>query len=293
MYAEVSPFARRVRLGAAIRQLRGTSTTTAVARAAGIDRTVVSKIEAGERRAGLDTILKVLDVLPIGESSRQYRTLQRVARDGLARGWWDDPQYAGMGERQVRTADLECGATIREYQSSMLPGLLQTEAYARHRGEVALGKGAAFDLEAAGRGRLRRQRQVLDRDASDPVYHVVLEPQAIWRCPVPRGIMREQLRHLHKLATTATHLSIRILPVDAPLGQGWVPRAPFSVYDYGDPDDLTLVVVDTVTTDLLITEPAEAADYAQTFDELRENALSAKDSAELIQQAADAASVDA
>jgi transcriptional regulator with XRE-family HTH domain len=273
-------------LGAAIRALRGDVTTTELARRAGIDRTVVSKVEAGERRASLDTVLRILDALPLAESGREYRTLQRVTRDGLARGWWDDPQYDGMGERQARTADLECGASIREYQNSMLPGLLQTEAYARHRGEVAVDKGGRVDLDATVRGRLRRQRQRSDVPHLD--YQVVLEPQAVWRCPVPLDVMREQLLHLREVATADNGISVRLLPVDARLPVGWVPRSPFAVYDYPDDDDLTVVSVDTVSTDLVITDPAGAAEYAHLFDGLRDSALSPRDSAAVIGQAVDA-----
>lgn len=288
-YAVVSPLARRIRLGAEIRALRGETTATEIARKARLDRTVISKVESGERRASLDTILRILDALPIERGGREYQELLAVARDGLERGWWQDAEYEHMGDRQARTADLECGATIREYQTSMLPGLLQTEAYTRHRGLVVLAKGADFDLEATTRGRMRRQEQVLGPTATN--YEVVLEPQAIWRRPVPPGVMHEQLHHLHKLATEAANITVRILPVDAQLGDGWVPRNPFAVYDYAD-SDLTLVAVDTVSTDLVLTSLDDTAGYAQMYCELRNAALSPEESVELIQQAVNKLAAD-
>ncbi|MGW3610612.1 helix-turn-helix domain-containing protein [Micromonospora sp. NPDC005163] len=288
----ISPLARRLRLGNAIRELRDQAGLTGVelGRRAGLDRTAVSKVENGERRP-LDTILKLLDVL-LAEDDERYRGLQRVARDGLAKGWWTGPEFAGMGERQAKTADIESGArTIREYQNSLLPGLLQTEAYARHRGQVALDDGADFDLNGTVAGRLRRQQQISGPDGSD--YDVVLEPQAIERQPVPPGVMREQLLHLLDLATTRENISVRVLPVDARLGRGYVPRSPFSLYAYPDAEDLTLVAVDTVTADLLVTDAREAQRYAQLFDQLRDAALSTEESADLIQKAAGALAAEA
>ncbi|NES14550.1 MULTISPECIES: helix-turn-helix transcriptional regulator [Micromonospora] len=288
----ISPLARRLRLGRAIRELREASgmTGAVLGREAGLDRTAVSKVENGERRP-LDTILRILDVL-LPESDDRYRALQRVARDGLAKGWWTEAKYAAMGDRQARTADIEAGArAIREYQNSLLPGLLQTEAYARHRGQVALDDGADFDLSGTVAGRMRRQLQVSGPDGSE--YDVVLEPQAIERLPVPPAVMREQLHHLLDLATTRENVSVRILPVDARLGRGYVPRSPFSLYAYPDPEDLTLVAVDTVTTDLLVTEAQEAQRYARLFDQLRDAALSPEASADLIQKAADLVAADA
>lgn len=288
----ISPLARRLRLGQAIRELReaGGMTSAQLARDAGLDRTAVSKVENGERRP-LDTVLRLLDVL-LAEGDPRYRSLQRVARDGLAKGWWTGQEYAAMGARQARTAEIECGArTIREYQNSLLPGLLQTEAYARHRGQVALDDGADFDLGGTVAGRLRRQQQISGPDGSE--YDVVLEPQAIERLPVPPAVMREQLHHLLALATTRDNVRVRVLPVDARLGRGYVPRSPFSLYAYPDPEDLTLVAVDTVTADLLVTEAQEAQRYARLFDQLRDAALSPEDSADLIQKAADALAAEA
>ncbi|MFI7608731.1 helix-turn-helix domain-containing protein [Micromonospora sp. NPDC049366] len=288
--AAVSPLARRMRLGAEIRRLRGETSAAELARRAGLDRTVVSKVEAGERRTSLDTILYLLDAL--GVEPEEHRVLLDVARTGTEQGWWNGKRYASMGERQAKTADLECGATVREYQTSMLPGLLQIEAYARHRAQVAIDKGADLDLEATVQGRLRRQEEMFREDVTG-TYEVVLEPQAIWRRPVPPEVMREQLLHLHQLATESAKVRVRILPVDARLADGWVPRNPFAVYQYADPGDLTLVAVDTVGTDLVYTAPKDTADYAQMFDELRAGALSVEESAALIQKAADELAAEA
>lgn len=283
-HATVSPLARRIRLGVEIRALRGTHTAAEIARKAGLDRSVVSKIEAGDRRAGLDTVLQILDVLPLEPAGTEYRQLQQVARDALRRGWWDDSEYARMGDRQARTANLECGATIREYQTSMLPGLLQTEAYARYRSQVALDSGAEFDLAGTVAGRLRRQEELAQ--AEGLTYEVVLEPQAIRRLPVPADIMQGQLRHLLTMMTRE-NVRVRVLPLDAQLGPGYVPRSPFSLYTYPDPTDLVLVDVDTVTDALLISDRQESGRYAQMYDQLRDAALSPEASVDFIQQASD------
>lgn len=282
----ISPLARRLRFGATIRSLREQAgiTGTELASKAGVERTAVSRVENGERKP-LDSLLQLLDAL-LPETDERYRVLMRVARDGVVRGWWERPDYAGMGERQARTADLESGVySIRTYQNSMLPGLLQTEAYARHRAEVAIADGAQLDLAGATAGRLRRQELITN---STVVYDVVVEPQAIRRAPVPADVMREQLRYLLDLTTARSNVRVRVLPVDARVGSGYVPRSPFDLYTYPDPDDLTLVAVDTVSADLLVTTPAESDRYARLFDQLRDAALSPEDSAAFIQEAAEA-----
>ena len=285
--ATVSPLACRYAVGMAVRVQCAEAglTTTEVARRAGIDRTVVSKIISAERRAGLETVLALLDVLPMPGGDTEYQRLQQAARNGLRRGWWEERRYELMGDRQKVIADLECGATVREYHPSMLPGLLQTEGYSRHRGEVALAKGGTFDLDATVRGRMDRQRII----AEGARYEAVLEMQAVVRLSVPPAVMREQLRHLHEVMTTRENVTVRILPVDAQLPPGWVPRNPFSLYTYADLDGLALASVDTVKSDLLVTSPPEVTEYAQMHTGLLESALSAEDSAALVRETAEQA----
>jgi transcriptional regulator with XRE-family HTH domain len=288
--ATVSPYASRIRLGAAIRELRGDLTTAEVARRAGLDRSVVSKIEAAERRAGLDTILRILDVLPIEQHGPEYRALQQVARAGLGQGWWHGPEFRRMGDRQARVADLECGTTaICEYQPGMIPGLLQTEAYATERAHVALGKGEQLDLAATVAGRIRRQQQIIGPSPAE--YVAVLERQAVERPHVSAAVMRDQLRHLHRLAVEAANVHIHVLPIDARLPSGWVARETFAVYEYSA--DQRVVLVDSVHEDRVLTSPRVMAEYAQILKELRHAALSEEDSAVLIQRAAEVSAADA
>ena len=187
--------------------------------------------------------------------------------------------------REARIADLECGTTeICEYQPGMIPGLLQVEAYATERAQVALGKGERLDLAATVAGRIRRQQQILDPSGCE--YVAVLEPQAVGRPHVSLPVMCAQLRHLHRLAVEVANVHIHVLPVDARLPSGWVARETFAVYGYSAADP-KVVVVDTVSEDRVLTAPKVTAEYAQIFKELRAAALSEEESAVLIQQAAE------
>jgi transcriptional regulator with XRE-family HTH domain len=288
----ISPYARRTRLANCLRRLRDEAglSGTQLAVKAGVDRTMVSKLETGDRRPNLNTVLKLLDALPVAETDGRYRTIVRIARDAAERGWWETTEYAGMGERQARTADLECGAvSIREYQPSMLPGLVQTADFAHHRGLIALADGATFDPEATVRARMRRQQQLDQPD--NCAYDLVLDEPAVRRVVVPVAVMADQLRHLLILAGRP-NVSVRVLPVDARLVDGRVPRSPFAIYAYPDEDDPTIVAADTVTTDLIMADPAESERYELMFDRLRRAALSERDSIALIKRTAEQLSTE-
>lgn len=77
-----------------------------------------------------------------------------------------------------------------------------------------------------------------------------------------------------------------MLPVDARLDSFTVPRCAFSVYTYPDPGDPAVVAIDTVTSDLILTDPAEVAPYDQLYARLRDAALPPADSLDLITTAA-------
>ena len=282
-----SPLMSRLRLGARIRELRDERKLTGdqLGAQTGLGRIAISRLERGERRPRLAAVLKVLDAFGIPDSSEEYRTLVRVARAADEGGWWEAAEYAGMGERQAMTADIESGTTtIREYQIVMPPGLLQTEAYARERAEATRDDGWQIDVEGTVEGRLRRQRQITDPGGS--AYEAIVEELAIRRVLGSEEVMEAQLRHLLEMGARR-NVDVRVLPVDARPRRGRVPRSPFSLYTYADPGDPLIVAVDTVAEDLLVTDQGDAAKYAHLYDRLCAVALSTEDSAALIHQVAE------
>ncbi len=65
-----------------------------------------------------------------------------------------------------------------------------------------------------------------------------------------------------------------------------MPRCTFWIYTYPDPGDPAVVAIDTVTSDLILTEPADVAPYDKLYTRLRDAALPPKDSLALLTKAA-------
>jgi len=189
---------------------------------------------------------------------------------------------AGMGDRQKLYADVECGATtIREYQI-FVPGLLQTRDYTRAR-RPRQDKSEPFELERAVEARQRRQQE-LHREGG-PSYQAVLDEVAVRRIAADPPIMEAQLRRLVELAGANDRVAIRVLPVDAIVTEYRLPYSPFGIYTYADPGDPLIVVVDTVTTDIVLTEPEEVGPYVDLYEAIQTAALSARQSQEYLAQA--------
>ena len=287
----ISPFVRRLRLATELRALRTEAGLThdQLARRIGQSRAQISRLENGHIVDQAD-VLAILDTL--GVDGERWTQIVTIAREAGERGWWE--YHRAMGERQKRYADLEAGATtIREYQQNFIPGLLQTPEFVRTRtdatAELEPMEGTSVDAVLAGRA--GRQRML--RRPGAPTYEVVIDEVAIRRLSAPPEIVRDQLHHLAAIAThsgrpggpaphTGSQIALRVLPVDARIEGYTVPRSAFSIYTYADPGDPTVVAVDTVTDDLLLTSRDAVHRYQQLYQRLHDAALSEQDSRDLL-----------
>lgn len=268
----VSPYVRRRRLAMEILRLRDEYGYSAdrLASAVGVKRQTISRIENGHVRPDPDLIMRILAVFNVGE--KRWAQIMTIAREAQERGWWE--RYADqMGPRQALSASLESGAhRISEYQMTLLPGLLQTPAFSQsrvHADPSAHSEG--FDSARALEARITRQR-LLERPGG-PVYEVVIDELAIRRFAAPAHVVVGQLRHLADLPRTQERLTIRVLPIAAPIAGHAVPRSAFSIYRYPDSADPIVVSVDTITSDLVLTDAVEVGHYLTLYDRLRAAAL--------------------
>lgn len=279
----ISPYVRRLRLGAELRALRAERGLTheQLAKMIGQSRAQISRLENGHVVDQAD-ILNILDVLEIEDE--RWSMIVRIARDAAERGWWESNK--DMGERQARCADLEAGAaTIREFQMSFLPGLLQTDAFTRTRVE-ADGLGS-YDGRVADKAiDARNGRQRMLRRPAGPSYEVIIDEMAIRRRAAATDIVKAQLFHINARVNGDPNTTMRILPIDAQIAGYAVPRTAFAIYTYPDPDDPVVVAVDTVTTDIILTESPDVKRYEDLFNRLRDAALSVTNSLKYVIQTA-------
>ena len=165
MIAPASPTVRRRRLAAELRGIRESKGKSGDAVATAL-KWSPSKISRYERaRTGLRPrdVERLLDYYQITEPRRAL--LLALAEDAAQKGWWEE--YAdSLSEDYQQFIGLEYEATsIALWHVDVVPGLLQTEAYARH----IISSYSKIEPVAPGmigrmvRVRMQRQ-QVLDRD---------------------------------------------------------------------------------------------------------------------------------
>jgi transcriptional regulator with XRE-family HTH domain len=287
-----SPLIRRRRLARELRELREQAGLTAeqLARASGLARTGLSRFETAERVPGVGDVDAIIKALGITDED-QWHTLVQMAEDAAEKGWWAG-YGAAMGERQAVYADLEYGArTVREYQSFVIPGLLQSAEYTRSRAELyrkqARLPADPRSVDRAVEAKTMRARML--RRPGGPQYEAVIDETAIRRPAAPPDVMHAQLMHLVAVAEQDDRVTILVLPLRAQIEDYWLPRSPFSVYDYADGDPAA-AAVDTETQDLIYTDQIDVAPYIELYQRVRGAALSPEDSAALLVTEAEASS---
>ncbi|GLW35238.1 helix-turn-helix domain-containing protein [Actinoplanes regularis] len=283
----ISTYVRRLRLAAeltALRQLRKLSSDQ-LARTAGLPRTTVSRLENGRMRPDPDDVMRILQALDIVDGDH-WLQIMTIAREAGERGWWES--WANeMGIRQALYANLEAGAaSIREYQMTFLPGLLQTSAFSEQRAQVDKADWSSrFDPARAVEARERRQRMLHRPDG--PAYEVVIDQLAVRRPAVTLDVLHVQLAHIADLAARDRRIAVKVLPIDARIEGLSVPRSGFSIYTYPDPGDPIVVAVDTVTDDLVLTKPDAVGHYLELYTRLNNAALTAPDSVRFLKDIAE------
>ena len=277
----ISPFVRRRRLAMELVRLREENSCSAekLSRDVGIQRQKISRLENGRVRPDPDEIMRILGHFNV--DAERWGMIMTVAREAQENGWWEKHRDE-MGPRQALYADLEAGAaSIAEYQMTLLPGLLQIPRFTEARAIADRAKAPTrFVIERSIDARAGRQR-VLDRPGG-PSYAVIIDELAIRRHAAPPDVVRSQLDHLIDVGHNRQKITIQVLPLSAPIEGHAVPRSAFFTYRYPDPGDPVVVAVDTITSDLVLTDPNEVGHYTTLYERLRAAALNPADSLDFL-----------
>jgi transcriptional regulator with XRE-family HTH domain len=280
----ISPYVRRLRLGMELRSLRVDRNLNqdVLARRIGKSRMEISRLETGQS-VDLADVLNILDAL--GIEGELWTKMVSIAREACERGWWDSIKR--IGDRQALYANLEAGAeSIWWYEQTFLPGLFQIPEYVQARIDAsATLEPVSGNLEGILAGRAGRHRNL--RRPGGPSVEVIIDEAAIWRLAVPPQVQKKQIRHLAQvIESEQPGVSIRVLKLSAMIQDFTVPRSTFSVYRYPDPGDPTVVAIDTVTSDVIVTDDAQVTPYEKLYERLRDAALPPAKTADFLLKAA-------
>ncbi|MCX5198850.1 helix-turn-helix transcriptional regulator [Streptomyces sp. NBC_00249] len=276
MPPRTTPTYRQARLGAELRRMRTAAGMTADTAAGllGLDRGKISNIESGVRTLSTER----LRVLADGCSCTDEAYLDALAEmaQPRARGWWHE--YRGkLPAGLLDIAELEWHATrLYTAQTVHIPGLLQTEDYARAVFGAVLPELPRLEVETRVSHRHARQ-QVLRGDR--PTTYVGYVHEAALRMQFGgRDAARRQLVHLNEQGERE-HITLRVLPVEL----GIFPGAGHALlYAEGPVRSLDTAQVDTAHGPAFMHDPAQLAKYWSHLEWMAKSALSPEASREFI-----------
>ncbi|MBT2493964.1 helix-turn-helix domain-containing protein [Streptomyces sp. ISL-96] len=278
MAANSNPTVRNRRLGAELRRLRQASglKSTEVAQRLMVSQPKISHLENGRRTISPRDVRDLCAIYGVTDQ-QVIDSLMRMARESGQPGWWnvygDIPQSVYIG--------LEAdAATIHAYEPLVIPGLLQTPAYAHAVIGETIPPLAAEQAATRLKVRLRRQHRIYDPACPLRLW-VVLDESALHRVVGSPDIMREQLEHLNAISAEP-HITVQILPYTVGAHPGL--SGQFSILSFADSPD-TVVYLERFTSDLYLEKPFDVQHYSVMYEHLQAQALNPDSSRDFITDA--------
>ncbi|GHH64132.1 transcriptional regulator [Streptosporangium violaceochromogenes] len=282
MASRRSPTARHRRLMAELNRLRENSglSRVEVAERIGSTDTTLWRYETGLSRPRPSDVSVLTEVYGVTGEARD--SLIQMAREARRRGWWHRHRQAlKPGFDSYIGLEAEA-AVVRSYEPLVVPGLMQTEPYARAVIEATAMTEAGSEVDEKVSVRISRQR--LLHGPGDPIQLVALLDEAVLRRRIGgHAVMREQLEHLADLGRLP-NVEIRVIPFSA--GAHAALDGKFCLLSFPDPGDPDLVYLEQATSGLVPEDPEEVRRYTLMFGSLTALALGAEASAAFITQMA-------
>ena len=272
-----TPTVRLRRLAAELRTLRTSSglTRDAVVERTGINVATLYRIEHARVRPQTRTLRTLLDLY--GADEQQQADLVALLRDARQRGWLHAYQ-SELPEQYTTYIGFEGEArSVWNYESLFVPGLLQTEDYARAVIRAVLPWASRDEVER--RVEVRMERQDVLRNDNPLELWVIVDEAALRRQVGGQAVMQAQLSHLVQ-AAELPNVTFQVIPFRDGAHAGMPGSFVFMQFD--DATIPEVIYIDSMAGDLFLEAEADVRRYRLVFEHLRAVAASPDDSRSLV-----------
>ncbi|GAU66648.1 putative transcriptional regulator [Streptomyces sp. NBRC 110611] len=278
------PTVRRRRLGGTLRRLRNEAGVSIDAASEGMewDPSKLSRIENAKAHLPVKDVARLLSRYKVTDPA-VITALEGLAQDANKTGWWTTYGNVVADGYKDYIGLEEDAASTHIYAQGLIPGLLQTGAYAR---EIIAGTAphlAPDDVAAL--AEVRKKRQAILTDSSRPngplkLWAVIHEAVLSYRSAAQPSLMREQLRHLLDM-TDLPNMTIQVMPKDAPAHPGMV--GPFHVVRFPSPWP-TVINLENIRGGYFVEGTDDVQAFESGFELIVAAALPVDDSRETIKK---------
>ncbi|MGM9438972.1 helix-turn-helix domain-containing protein [Streptomyces murinus] len=271
------PTVRSRRLGAALRQYRQAAKLDQpqAAEVIAASQARISRLESGNVTARVIEVRLLLDAYGV-KDPKVCAKLEELAKFSKKRGWWHE-YAAHLRPGYLDHIMLEDDAShIRQWHPVLIPGLLQTQAYAK---AVITGGPATLSPERIERLlEVRRRRQ--ERITEGGVKHSAVIWEAVIEHPLASiETHRDQLSFLLEVGQRE-NVTVQVLPFSA--GSLVAAAEAFAAFSFDSESAIEAVTMNDVMSTSVLESPYDLEVYTSSFDLLCSSALSPEASAKLI-----------
>ncbi|MFJ7768518.1 helix-turn-helix domain-containing protein [Streptomyces sp. NPDC097107] len=250
------------------------------ARDIGFSPAKLSRIESGKgRKPPTETDVRAI-LERYGTDAYEVSVLVKLLQRAGEPGWWQRYDKRLMPEWFDRLVGLqEAAATIRTFEIQYVPGLLQTADYTRAVVERGLPNAPAGEIQR--RVELRMRRAELLRRGDAPQLWAIIDESVLLRVLGSREVMREQLAHLVEMAGQP-HVTLQIVPLD--VTNASAPAIPVTYLRFGGIDLPDVVYLEHIKSANFLEDRDETEEYRVALDRLADEALTPRESLELLRE---------
>ncbi|CAL9524163.1 hypothetical protein SUDANB121_03915 [Nocardiopsis dassonvillei] len=258
------PTVLRILLGTQLRKLRqekGISREDA-GYAIRASHAKISRMELGQvsfKHRDVEDLLKLYGVTDAAERE----ALLGLITSANAQGWWHQysdvlPNWFG-----VYVGLEEAASVIRTFEVQFVPGLLQSEGYARS--VIRLSRTATSEEDIDSRVQMRMHRQRRFTEGEGPRLWAVIDEAVLHRPYGDAAVMRGQIEHLIEMSRRP-NITVQV----ATFAMGGHPAAggPFSILRFPTPQLPDVVYLEQLSSSLYFDKFEDTSLYAQTMDHL-------------------------
>jgi transcriptional regulator with XRE-family HTH domain len=241
----------------------------------------ISRLELGRvgfKERDLEDLLTLYQVTDPAERA----ALLDLVKPANVRGWWQQdgdllPSWFEMYLRLEQEASY-----IRTFQVQFVPGLLQSEDYARR--VILAGHGADSSYEVDRRVRLRMNRQKMLVEPGGPQFWAVIDEAALRRPFGTPEVMRDQLEHILEMSEL-TNVTVQVLPFSA--GSHAAAGGPFTLLRFAEADLPDVVYLEQLNSAVYVDKRADVEDYLGVIEQVSVQAMTPAESRAAIREMRD------
>ncbi|MCU1664410.1 MAG: hypothetical protein QOI36_5830 [Pseudonocardiales bacterium] len=272
------PTVLRIVLGTQLRRLREASgiTREAAGDAIRASHAKISRLELGRVGFKERDIVDLLALYGVTDAAEREEFLG-LARRANARGWWHQHGDILPSWFEMYLGLEQAASVIRTYQVQFVPGLLQSEEYARSVILVGHQEESADEIDRRVQLRMTRQKMLMEPGA--PQLWAVIDEAALSRPFGSPRVMREQLEYLLHM-TSMSNVTVQVLPFR--FGIHAAAGGPFTILRFAESDLPDIVYLEQLNSAVYLDKRPEVEDYLAVMERVSVQAETPADTKALL-----------